>query len=131
SISECAQRVNAMNCDAMCGERVSAMVRMLNGNTWGVDDYRGKNRRELNKECLSTCRQSKDNGLEAALRYYNTELPQRVANEKRTLAQLTGWSMHDIDAIPGARRYAVVDTGKSSETATAGPSWWQKLFGSE
>jgi hypothetical protein len=131
SISECAERVNAMNCEAMCRDRVSNVVSMLNNRIWGVDEYRGKNRRELSQECTSVCRQSKDSGLEAALQYYKTELPQRVAGEKRTLAQLTGWSMHDIDAMPGGRRYAVVDAGKSDDSADAGQPWWKKLFNSQ
>ena len=128
SVAECAQRVNAMNCEAMCRDRVSDMVRMLNGNTGGVDEYRGKNRRELSQDCSAICRQSKQNGLNAAMQYYKADLPQRIAGEKRTLAQLTGWSMVDIDAMPGARRFAVLDASKVNETASQSQFWWQKLF---
>jgi hypothetical protein len=127
SIAECAQRVNAMNCDNMCRDRVSTIVSMLNGNTWGVEEYRGKNRRELSQDCSAMCRQSKQNGLDLAMQYYKTELPQRVAGEKRTLAQLTGWSMHDIDAIPGARRYALENATDANNVAAVQP-WWRRLF---
>ncbi len=74
------------------------------------------------------CRQSKQNGLNAAMQYYKADLPQRIAGEKRTLAQLTGWSMVDIDAMPGARRFAVLDASKVNETASQSQFWWQKLF---
>ncbi len=73
------------------------------------------------------CRQSKQNGLDLAMQYYKTELPQRVAGEKRTLAQLTGWSMHDIDAIPGARRYALENATDANNVAAVQP-WWRRLF---
>jgi hypothetical protein len=51
---------------------------------------------------VSSCESSKASGLEAAERYYGKDLPERLAAEKHTLAELTGWSLHDIDAMRGA-----------------------------
>ena len=131
SVSECAERANAMNCTAMCSDRLPNVQDMARHNSWGMDEYRGKGYSELKNECMASCRQSKDSGMEAALQYYNKDLPQRIAGEKRTLAQLTGWSLRDIDAMPGAQRYAVIDTGKGNGAVAASASWWQKLFGSQ
>lgn len=128
SIAECTERANKMNCEAMCGERVSSVLDQIKANGWGAEQYHGQSRAQLNGQCVSACRESKDRGMEAALRYYNKDLPQRIAGEKQTLAQLTGWSLHDIDAIPGAMRYGAVDAGKPNGDVAASETWWQKLF---
>ena len=128
SVSECTERVNAMNCETMCGDRVPDLLSRIENNNWGLESYRNKSRTELKNECMASCRESKDRGLEAAVRYYTRDLPQRIAGEKQTLAQLTGWSLHDIDAMPGAQRYGIIDAEKESGAVAENQTWWQKLF---
>jgi hypothetical protein len=66
----------------------------------------------LQDDCIAACRASKARGLDAAIRYYQRDLPERIAAEKQTLAQLTGWSLHDIDAMPGAPRFSMASPGR-------------------
>ena len=132
SVAECSERVGVMDCAAMCSGRVSAVRAALGpDDALGPNErpeqspraaeenlpsvtvrgftrsslaaYRGKTTEVLRDECVSACRASKAQGLEAAIRYYQSDLPDRVAKEKQTLAELTGWSLHDIDAMPGAQ----------------------------
>ncbi len=128
SVAECSEKVSMTDCATMCDERVSA-VRAALGSKETTEEppretedkvasvtvraftnplvaYRGKSTEVLRDECVATCRASKAQGLDAATRYYQRALPDRVAAEKKTLAQLTGWSLHDIDAMPGAQRFS-------------------------
>ncbi|MFX8891409.1 hypothetical protein ABTN09_20615, partial [Acinetobacter baumannii] len=65
---------------------------------------------------------AKQAGLQAAGNYYQHELPERLQREKLALAQLTGWPLARIEALPDAQRYG---------TPAAAPEkpWWQRLFG--
>jgi hypothetical protein len=132
SVAECSERVGKMDCAAMCEERVSSVRSAGNDSKWLPQEYRDKSPRVLSSECMSSCELSKSQGLDAALRYYRKSLPERLAAEKQTLAQLTGWSLHDIDALPGARRFSAlspnVNSGLSSAAVPAELPWWQKLF---
>jgi hypothetical protein len=154
SVAECSEKVALMNCTTMCDARVSAVRAVLgpslpSGQTQGATDdnipsvtvrgytrplaaYRGKSTEVLRDECVATCRASKAQGLDAAMRYYQKELPERVAAEKQTLARLTNWSLHDIDAMPGAQRFSMASpegqTTLSSAAAPAVEPWWRKLF---
>ena len=125
SVAECSEEVGRMDCATMCNERVSAVRAALGpeGATgqppgagedkmpsvtvrafaWPLAPYRGKSTAVLHDECIAACNASKARGLEAATRYYQTKLPARIASEKQTLADLTGWSGDDIDALPGAK----------------------------
>lgn len=154
SVAECSEKVGLMDCTAMCSERVSAVRAALGPNetfeqspaasdekmpsvtvrgfTRSLAGYRGKSTEVLRDECVATCRASKAQGLEAAMRYYQRELPQRVAAEKQALAHLTGWSLHEIDAMPDAQRFSMASpegpTTLSSAGAPSVQTWWQKLF---
>jgi len=132
TVAECSARVGKMDCAAMCEERVSSVQNFIKGNdTDFAAQYRGKNRQDLSSDCLSTCEDSKARGVEAATRYYHDILPDRIAAEKQTLAQLTAWSLHDIDAIPGATRFSALTREQNAPVGGAAPSaqiWWQKLF---
>lgn len=134
SVSECNERVGKMDCEAMCGERVQQVQSMTQGNRgpWLPQQYQSTNPRVLHNDCMASCQASKAQGIEAAVNYYTKELPERITTEKRTLADLTGWRMSDIDAMPGARRYSVnnLDDGKVPSVAGSSEqkSWWQKLF---
>jgi hypothetical protein len=128
SISECNERVAKMDCEAMCTERVKNVKEALQNSNWqGVNDsYGNKSPAQLSRECSMACRSSKARGIQAAVDYYTKALPQRISGEKQTLAQLTGWNMNTIDAMPGAKRYDVQNIS-SIENSTP-QTWWQKLF---
>jgi hypothetical protein len=64
--------------------------------------YRNRTQRSLMNECQRTCTASKQAGIDAAFNYYTRDYPARLATEKQTLAELTGWTMAAIDAMPGA-----------------------------
>lgn len=145
SVAECSERVGVMDCAAMCNGRVSAVRAALGPSQTseqspgaaeenmpsvtvrgfarpGLAGYWGKSTEALRDECVTACRASKAQGLEAAIRYYQSDLPERVAAEKQTLAELTGWSLHDIDAMPGAQRFSMLSPEGHST------SWLHKLF---
>jgi len=154
SVAECSDKVSLVDCATICNERVSA-VRAALGSNETIDQppratedkmpsvivrafpnplpaYRGKSTEVLQNECVATCRASKARGLEAATRYYQSDLPERIAAEKQTLAQLTSWNLHDIDAMPGAQRFSMTSPESqstwSSASASQRQSWWHELF---
>ena len=140
SVAECSEKVSLVDCATMCNERVSAVRAALGSTieppprafTNSLPAYRGKSTEVLQNECVATCRASKARGLEAATRYYQSDLPERIAAEKQTLAQLTNWSLHDIDAMPGAQRFSMSSpegqSTWSSASASRMQSWWHELF---
>ena len=121
SVAECSQRVGMLDCATVCNVRVSAVRTALEAHVtiaqppgatqdkmpsvtvraFGnpLPAYRGKSTEVLQNECIAACSASKARGLDAAILYYQRELPERIASEKQTLAQLTGWSLEDIDAM--------------------------------
>jgi hypothetical protein len=155
SVAECSEKVGAMDCAMMCNERVSA-VRAALGSEKTIEQphqvteddmpsvtvraftnrslsaYRGKGTAALQDECVAACRASKAQGLDAATQYYQTTLPERIATEKQTLARLTGWSLHDIDARPEAQRFSTASPEGDSTSGGAGATvmqpWWRRLF---
>ena len=99
--------------------------------------FRDRDPSVLQRDCVSACAASKQAGVDAASRYYQTDLPRRLNAEKQTLARLTGWRMDEIDALPGALRFsAVVSPGETSPGFPALPTspgrtekpWWEQLF---
>lgn len=150
SVAECSERVSRIDCATMCDRRVSSVLDELGayerfarareratddtmpsvtvrGSTTSLAGYRGKSMEDLRNDCVAACSDSKAKGLEAALRYYQTELPERVAAEKQVLAELTGWSLHDIDAMPDAQRFSMA-SAEEDHTTVSTQTWWQKLF---
>ena len=98
---------------------------------------RDRNPSVLHRDCVAACFASRRAGVDAASRYCQTDLPRRLNAEKQTLARLTGWRMNEIDALPGAWRFAGVaspgDTPHPSSTLPALPDntskpWWEQLF---
>lgn len=69
-------------------------------------EYRERSPAEFLETCVSKCEETKLTALESGKRYYEQDLPKRLAAEKETLAKITGWSLSAIDAMPGAREYA-------------------------
>lgn len=128
SVSECNERVSKMDCEAMCTERVRNVKDALQNSNWRNvnESYGNRSSTQLNRDCSMACRSSKAQGMQAAVDYYTKALPERIHGEKQTLAQLTGWSMNTIDAMPGARRYDVQNVGRNDSGAPQ--TWWQKLF---
>lgn len=133
SVAACSERVGKLDCEAMCRERMPQVLnyQTQNNGAWLSDQYKGKSADTLGADCVASCQASKAQGIAAAARYYQTDLPARIATEKQTLAQLTGWSLSEIDGMPGAQRYSIGGDGgvRLGSAASGGePSWWQKLF---
>ena len=138
SVATCSEAVAKNDCDAMCSVKVSEVSRQLiahGKNEWtswdSLKKYAGKSNAELATDCSNACSASKRSAIERASKYYERDLPARLATEKQTLAKLTGWSMVDIDkmastdATPGHIKPTTGGNVQPSETRT----WWQKLFG--
>ena len=135
SVAACSESVAKNDCEAMCRVKVTevsreAAIRVKDG--WeGLKKYAGKSNRELATDCADACSTSKRRTLELASKYYERDVPARLATEKQTLAKLTGWSMAEIDKMAGASITPVHVKPASGgdvqvpETRT----WWQKLFG--
>jgi len=135
SVAACSDSVAKNDCEAMCRVKVTevsreAALHVTDG--WeGAKKYAGKSGSELTRDCTEACSASKRRTLEQATKYYERDLPARLATEKQTLAKLTGWSMAEIDAMAGA-----VVTPSNMKPAGGGDvqvpdtrTWWQKLFG--
>jgi hypothetical protein len=154
SVAECGEKVSTIDCATMCDRRVSSVLGVLGryetlarsqaatddklpsvtvrAFTSSLAGYRGKSIEVLRDECVMACRDSKAKGLEAAIRYYQAELPERIAAEKQVLAELTGWKLRDIDAMPDAQRFSMASSEGPTMVSEAGASsrqtWWQRLF---
>ena len=130
SVAACSERVGKMDCAATCEQRVSDVRSALgrDKSNWFARQYSDKTPEGLMNQCMSSCEIAKAQALETASRYYQIDLPERLAAEKETLAQLTGWSFHDIDAMPGAPHtsalYPEINSGWSGATAR----WWRQLL---
>lgn len=145
SVAQCSAKVGQMDCEAMCRPRIAQVLRLpdydngLNnqrppGRDFQRDNfrdnqrdiYRDKDPLALQRDCVSACVAAKQGGIDLASRYYRTDLPRRIQAEKQTLAQLTGWKMSAIDALPGALRFAA--HGAAPATPSVDKPWWEELF---
>jgi hypothetical protein len=147
SVAQCSSKMAGMECEAVCKPRVSHLwnsqpkISSNAGRSYstsydvpvlgGGSAYSGQNEAELLGNCIKACQASKQDGLQAASRYYEQDLPRRLAQEKQTLARLTGWGMAEIDRLPDAQRFKAADAGGGHVqlAAASEPTWWQKLFG--
>jgi hypothetical protein len=114
-----------MGCANLCKPRVDDVLNRPVAANEQSALMREKDPIALTRDCVSACVSAKSSALEAALQYYQSDLPQRIAAEKNTLARLTGWSISDINAMPNAAQYVssnVAPRQVESET------WWQRLF---
>lgn len=122
TLGACFASLNGQDCAALCKPRV---------DRWVADKGRGHQKPGvdsddpivLQRDCESACTAAKQTALQAAGNYYQRELPERLQREKLALAQLTGWSLARIDALPDAQRYG------SSPVPGSDKPWWQRLFG--
>ena len=133
NVAACSARIGALECDTMCKQQVSAVLkaRQEHNSEFGQlnPSLKNKNSWVMQRECQAACKASKTSTIQAALQYYQKDLPERINTEKQTLASLTGWNLATIDAMPGARLY-------TSEAALSGDkimvptqaTWWEKLF---
>jgi hypothetical protein len=132
SVAQCTQQVGQMDCEAMCKPRVAQALALPTAGQQQRDLFKDKDPMALQRDCVAACTVSKQQGVQAATRYYEQQLPERINREKQTLAQLTGWGLADIDALPDARKYTLKEPRENEgPTATRTPdkTWWQKLFG--
>lgn len=131
--AQCSDRMAQLDCRAECTARVDRVVReidwvrrnpgVLPAPPAGGDAHAlGRWRRELAQQCEAVCGQAKLETQARAARYYERELPERIAAEKQTLAQLTGWTQAEIDALPDATRYMTPAPG-------APKRWWERFLG--
>jgi hypothetical protein len=161
SVAQCSAKVGQMDCAAMCRPRVAQVLNepalpeggqnggRSGGQSGGKNDmrpiFRDRDPSVLQRDCVAACVASKQAGVDAASRYYQADLPRRLHAEKQTLARLTGWRMHEIDALPGALRFSgsatpgtsapafgsTGHTGNSGNSGNPGNSdkpWWEHLF---
>ncbi len=132
SVAACSEKTGRADCEAMCRERMTNVERMISdakGNSSGLPDvYANKSSSVLMSDCARSCSDSKRGAMEAASKYYERELPERLAREKQTLAKLTGWSMADIDKMGGSVG-GVKPVGTGDVQVPDTRTWWQKLFG--
>lgn len=132
SVAACSEKTAKADCEAMCRDRMGNVERMISdgkrNNSSLPDIYANKSASALMNDCAKSCSDSKRGALDAASRYYERELPERLAREKQTLAKLTGWSMAEIDKMAGAVG-TVTPAGSGDVQVPDTRSWWQKLFG--
>lgn len=137
SVAACSAATAKAECTALCASRASEVERMIadaRRNNWTIpNDFSGKTSPALHSDCMQACNISKQGAIDAATRYYERELPDRLAREKQTLAKLTGWSMAEIDRMATDGGHVAPASSRSGSTAPAAPAddrtWWQKLFG--
>ncbi len=129
SVAQCSAKVAQMDCEAMCRPRVDNML-VAPGYDGQKPIYRDKDPMVLMRDCVTACATSKQVGVDAASRYYQSSLPRRISAEKQVLAKLTGWKMNDIDNMPGAARFAGADSSSTSPGQPLSPTkpWWEDLF---
>ena len=137
SVAACTATTAKSDCETMCRSRVTDVERMVSEakkNNWGSPgDYAGKSSDALQTDCLKACSESKRSAIETATRYYERELPERLAREKQTLAKLTGWSLAEIDRMGADSGNVTPVPAKGGDVQPVPPAdnrtWWQKLFG--
>ncbi|CAM3766710.1 DUF2330 domain-containing protein [Roseateles saccharophilus] len=121
TLGACFANLNGKDCPALCKPKVASWLGAKGSyrEKPGVDS---DDPAVLQRDCESVCTAAKRAGLQAAGSYYQRELPERLQREKLALAQLTGWSLARIDALPDAQRYG-------APAAMPDRPWWQRLFG--
>ncbi|WP_374666801.1 DUF2330 domain-containing protein [Ramlibacter sp.] len=126
SVAQCDAKLAQADCEAMCKPRVETVLR-YQGSPWArnqPDLPRSTDPQVLTRDCAAACQAAKRDGVARAARYYERDLPARIAAEKQTLARLTGWSLAQIDAMPDARKF-------TEAAARVQAPWWRRLFVTE
>ena len=129
SLSACSKQMAQTDCEALCRQRVTEVPKPKDD---GSSPYRLKNPAELQTDCVAACTTAKQNGLQAAATYYQQSLPARLQTEKQTLADLTGWSLAQIEQMPDARKYSAAQVGREPvppmQPEQPAKTWWERLF---
>lgn len=139
TVAACSEKTAKADCEAMCRSRIGDVERMIENskrNNWPIaDNSLASQSPEARKaDCAKSCNDSKRTAIELATKYYERDLPERLAREKQTLAKLTGWSMAEIDRMAASAAPSGSDvtpvTKPGDVQVPDNRSWWQKLFGS-
>ncbi|MFZ6875021.1 DUF2330 domain-containing protein [Undibacterium sp. Di27W] len=138
---ECRARLDKIDCTDICKEPVDRVYHIMHDKSEPAaqillqqryNKYRGKTEAQLQRNCIDSCFATKENSMRDVASYYLRIVPERVSKEKLTLANLTGWSMQEIDALPGAQQFPPdlgMGDGKQNPAMTAqNANWWQKLL---
>jgi len=133
SVAACSDKTAQADCEAMCKPRVSDVEATLRNDRgyrgWGTDVYTNKSTEVLQSDCVKSCGDSKRGAIELATKYYERDLPERLAKEKQTLARLTGWSLAEIDRMASAASVTPAVKPGGDVQVPDNRTWWQKLFG--
>lgn len=100
----CQERVAKLGCTDFCRPQLDQLKNV--DPKYLPKEFRERSPAEYLMVCVRQCEETKRTALESGKRYYEQDLPKRLAAEKETLAKITGWSLSAIDAMPGARDYA-------------------------
>ncbi len=125
TVAACSATVAQIDCAAQCKPRVSELLNPGPFFNPSLELHRGKDGATLQGECVASCTSAKQEGLQAAKRYYQQTLPARLQSEKQTLADLTGWGLAHIDAMPDAGKF---NAPEAQEPAKPAKPWWEQLF---
>ena len=129
SVSACSAKVGKADCTAMCKQRIQDFVREPQ-RIPGTNITSKVNENELMSDCITACKTSKTNALDAVKQYYTRQLPERERAERKTLAQLTGWSDAEISKMGGTPIDADTPPSDSAPQKQNHPKkWWEQLFG--
>lgn len=121
TMGACFETLNGKDCPALCKPKVASWLTDKTPYRQSVG-VKSDDPAVLQRDCESVCTAAKRGSLQAAGNYYQRELPDRLQREKLALAQLTGWPMARVDALPDAQRYGPA-------ASPADKPWWQRLFG--
>jgi hypothetical protein len=108
TVEQCHEKAANFNCEESC--------RNID-NGWR-DFLKGTDRVA---SCIQSCQTSIKKTVEAAHRYYETDLPHRQQAEIQTLMRFTGWSQGEAERFIG---FKVSDNNMSSNNK----KWWETLF---
>lgn len=93
-VAACSEKTGKADCEAVCSSAVSEVqsaIKNHRSNSYPLPkDYRNKSSAELRNDCAKNCSDSKRTAVVAAAKYFERDLPERLAREKQTLAKLTG-----------------------------------------
>lgn len=122
SVSDCQAKAASNNCKAYCQDLASSNS---NDKEWKTEDDQDKDKdKEYVMECTQRCTKHNWKAVQEAVQYYQTALPARIKAEKNTLAELTGWSMAEIDAMPGSLESSLpVSNGQSGKDGQSARLW--------
>ncbi|WP_338847147.1 DUF2330 domain-containing protein [Massilia sp. W12] len=107
-------------CSDECEPRVSKVIALQNSGR--ASSWRHQTAPVWQAECERACHVAKQDSFRPIINYFQKDVAQRLEREKQTLANLSGWSMAQIEALPGAQEnllhQGMPKTGKASPAPT-------------